>query len=365
MTTWDDKTAERFAELTRHARGKANTLGDDGNLISEPFRRIPNVIVGETWLQTPDTSGGLIPPDYDGYNGVQGSVGTRYETSRLYSYPTSGVTGPNSVQTFFVVSANPASHSQDDIELVRRKNLISSVFSEGKSDAAEPDPNIRGFALALYPAKSSPGGGLGNALIADVNKPIQTAADPGAVNGIGDNFWTVDYMNGIVRFSVPPLNGSSGVMNPNGVYSDLEGLEISDAYGEITIFATYYQYSGTFGRQDAANLVTVGDSIISNGTFDGYNNNTIQTALNSISAGGTVFIKEGDYTFAESVTVSVDQRVVGLGRVNIIAPPSASAFDINGDNVEIEGLTIRTTASSTGGSCIELSGGLAGDTLDN
>jgi photosystem II stability/assembly factor-like uncharacterized protein len=361
---WDAIKEEKFAELTRLARNKANTLGDDGYIVSEPFRRLNNVILGETWTQTPSAAGGLIPPSFDAY-GVQGAVGSKFELTRLHSYLASGTTGPNSVQTFFVISDIPTSHGVDAIESVRRKNLISPEFSINKSNAAENDPNVRGFELALYPAIS--GDGLGSALVADVsNGPIPISADPSATYGLGENSWDVDYMNGIVRFSAPPLNGPTGVMNPNNVFGDIDGSEIEDAYGAITMFATYYQYTGSFGDTDESNFVVVGDGYISNGTFEGGSHNAIQLALDSLSNGGTVFIKEGDYTFTDSVTVGEKKSVVGLnGRVNILAPANSAAFDITGSNVTLEGLPIRTTNSSTGGSCFELSGSLAGDTLEN
>ena len=371
MTTWDDKTAERFAELARLARGRANTLGDDVDIISEPFRRVNNVILEETWQQIPSTDGGLTPPKHDGYGEI-GDVGTRFEAERLHSYLASGTTGPDSIQTFFVVSSTPASHGIDDIDAVRVENLISPVFSPNKANAADPDPDVRGFELVLYPAKSTPGGGPGDMLVVDDARPIPITADPSGglpvemAPGLGsDAFWDVNYMSGIVRLSAPPLNGSGGVFNPHNVYGDIDGVETDDGYGVVTLFATYYQYTGAFGQLDESNLVVIGDGYISHGAFEGISHNTFQNALDSLPAGGAVLVKEGDYIFTSPVEVPSDKSIVGLSkRVSIMAPADAAAFDINGSNIGIEGLTIRTLGSA-GGSCIRLVGGDAYGSLGN
>jgi hypothetical protein len=340
MANFEDLDKEKLAEAERSLRGKVNTLGKDEPVYNEPFTRSSYSLLANTMTHAPSADGGLIPPNYDDVP-IVAAIGTRYEAIKLHSYLPSGLTGPSSVQTFMVVSATPASHNFSDIEEVRIKNLISPIFSQGKANAAHPDTNFRGFELALYPAKSN--GGVGNLLIADTDNPVSPIADPtaGPPAGIGTTGnWVVDYENGVVRFSHPPLNGSDGAMNPNNVYSDLEGVEVADGYGAITMFATFYQYTGEYGTTDV-NILTVGDGYVSEGTFTGQSHDTWQAAINSLpDEGGTVFIKGGSYDFVKKVLVPSGVKIYGMGGVTIRRPPTEPAFLIQDGYCTIEGVSI-------------------------
>jgi len=370
MANFEDKNKEQLAAAERYLSDKANTLGKDANLISEPFVRSDKVPHSDIMTQTPSANEGLLAPNYDDYP-TEGAIGTRYPTVRLLSYLPSGLTGPNSVQTFMAITGAPATNNPIDIESVRLKPLISPKFSQGKANAAHGDPNFRGFELALYPAKST--GGIGFALEADTtNGPISILADPGAgppadiAPGMGnDGFWTVDYNNGIVRFSRAPLNGSSGVMNPNNVYGNIEGAEVSDAYGAITMFATFYHYTGDYGTSSNLGFVTVGDGYVSEGIFNGVGQNTLQAAIDSVAAqGGTVFVKPGNYTYDGFAEIPVNVSVIGLNGVVITKAAEDPAFVITGSNSVLDNFHI-TSVGSNAKPVIQLSTDDPNTTLEN
>lgn len=375
MATFDDKDQERLSEANKASFDRINTLGSVADLKSEPFRRVQNSILTEMWQRTPDDSAGLITPEFDD-DPCEGSVGTRFIEQRLHSYLPSGLNGSESVQTFFLVDNPPSFHDINDIDGYRVTPLIPPTFSVNKADAYEVSGNIRGFQLALFPAMSN--GGVGSTLMADTsNGSIPVSADPGAgppddfVPGAGDiGYWTVDYENGIVRFSRPPLNGADGVMNPNDVFGDISGVETGpDGYGAITMFATYYKYTGEFGTLDNLSFVTVGDGYISNGTFEGSNQNVVQSAVNSLSitSGGVVFIKEGVYDFEAAVTIPGKVKVMGMKGSKIIRPSHSPAFIINDGYSEIECLDIvkPTDVTVISSGAIELRNTSAGQVIEN
>ncbi len=361
---WDSKKEETFSALEKLLDQKTNTLGTTGGSVEEPFRKQTNVILGETWRLDPTVGSAeeLVAPKFDGY-GVVGSVASRYESLRLHSYLPSGETGPNSCQTFIVVSTAPTSHAISDIDSVRMKDLIPPVYSPGKSDAAESDDSIRGFELALYPAACY--GGVGSVLVPDLNKKIPTTADPSAVYGAGENGWSVDYLNGIVRLSVPPLNGPTGVFNPNDVFGDLEGNRADDAYGSITLFATFYQYSGSYGWTENQDLVTVGDGVISTGTYTGNSHNTIQSAIDSLPHGGTVFIKEGNYYCSSPIEVKHGIHLNGSNNTNIFSPAGNYLLDISKSQVSVSGINLFAPDGQTNTSLIRIGSDIDGYSLND
>lgn len=358
MPTFSNRDKEILSSADNLVHEKVTALGADGYSFSEPYPNEPVFPLGRVMRSTPDGyngNEGLVAPNYSDYP-VEGAIGTRHETIRLHSYLPSGLTGPDSCQTFFTISSAPASNSIVDIDAVRLKPLISPVFSPRKKNAADPDTYIRGFELALYPAKDS-----GGTLEADTaNGPISPLADPGASessdSGAGagyEGFWYVDYDNGIVRFSRPPLNGSDGVMNPNNVFGDINGS--TDAYGAITMYATIYHYTGEFGIQDDPDVVTVGDGYVSTGAFTGVSSNVIQAAINSLPGeGGTVFIKEGQYDYTIPVEVPAGVHVVGLGGVKVVRPRREPAFAIMDGYSSVENIEIHPRDGLTNGGAIEI-----------
>ena len=102
MAQFTDIELEKLADAERLLRQKANTLGADGQEISEPFRRVNNAVLGEVWQSQPSTEGGLIFPDYLD-DPESGNIGTRHVELRLHSYLPSGKEGAESVQTFIYI----------------------------------------------------------------------------------------------------------------------------------------------------------------------------------------------------------------------------------------------------------------------
>lgn len=357
MVTFTDKDKEIVASAERRVQNKANLLGKDGYVVSEPYGRNLHLPFSRIMQNSPDATFidayGLAVPQYDDADVNEGSVGTRYELVRLHPYLPSGINGPESVQTFLTIQGTPASHSIDDINDARLNPLLAPEYTPGKATAAEASVLQRGFEIALFPARSS--GGTGTPLVADTtNGPISPTADPGAglpvelESGAGEKgFWTVDYDAGVVRFSRPPLNGANGVMNPNNVFGDINGNEVdqSDGYGAVTMFATYYIYSGSYGVPDNLSFVTVGDGYQSFGIFTGNDKNTIQSAVNSLAGsgnGGTVFVKEGDYNFAGgAVEVPANVHVQGLGTATRIDKGAGTdAFQLYNSSSKLSDLRI-------------------------
>jgi hypothetical protein len=329
---------------------KSNALGVDGYFFEEPFVRELVIPATDLMKATPDAYNGnlgLVTPNYDDFP-TEGAVGTRRSLVRLHSYLPSGGNS-NLTQTFIPISSDPASNSIDDVLDVRLTNLIGPRFSPGKTNAADTDTSTRGFELALFPARDNVG-----TLEADTtNGPIPPTADPGADStkpGAGnEGFWYVDYDAGLVRFSRPPLNGANGIMNPNNVFGDLNGNTVAAgaANATITMFATFYQYTGEFGIPDNLSFVTVGDGYVSTGIFTGNTANIVQAAVDSLpTQGGKIFVKEGNYDFNTSVTVPQSVSLGGLGQVNIDAPVSDPAFIINGGNVDIDNFIISSPNST-------------------
>jgi len=360
MVNFSNRDKEIISNVNNFVREKVTALGADGYDFSEPYVREQVIPIGRVMRLTPDGYNGgvgLVPPNYDDYP-VEGAIGMRYEGARLHPYLPSGKTGPDSCQTFFVVSAPPASNSIEDIDAVRMKPLINPTFSPRQKNAADPDTWIRGFELALYPAWNN-----GGTLEADTtNGPISPVADPGASatddSGAGagsEGFWYVDYENGIVRFSRPPVNGSDGVMNPNNVFGNINGSY--DANGAITMFATFYKYTGEYGVQQDPDFVTVGDGYVSTGSFTGISSNVVQAAVDSLpDEGGTVFIKEGQYDFTTPVEIPVGVHIVGLGGTKIVRPRLEPAFAIMDGYTSISGVEILTRDGTSNGGAIEIRG---------
>jgi len=313
MATFTTLDQEKLAESDKHELRKANVLGSDKPVFEEPFGNSEIVLREDIFSETPTTSTSFASPEYGdwpigvAYDPItHGTVASRRQLARLHPLITSGVTGPSSIQAFVVVSAPPASDKFEDIEAVRIKHLVPPDLSPGKTNAANKDQNFRGFELALFSALSGDDEGSGSYLEAhDGYGPIPITADPTAVNGIGsDARWTVDYANGIVRFSGPPLNGLTGIMNTSNVYGDINGQETTVAAGgRITMFATFYQYTGpSLTDSDDVGAVTVGDGINSFGTYYGTTSAIMQQAVDSLSPyGGTVYLKEGDYEYTGNI----------------------------------------------------------------
>jgi hypothetical protein len=366
LKTFDN---ERYADLVKTQRGKTNTLGPDSDDVSEGLGGCKTGILGEMWATTPILTDGLVEPNYSDYPG-EGNAGTRYVQVRLHSYLPSGVTGPSSCQTFLTISSDPASHSPEDIEAVRLKHLISPSFSPNKSDASHEDPNFRGFQMALYPAQSN--GGTGNDLVAYTTLgPISPTADPSAQYGVGDEFWYVDYDNGVVRLSVPPVTSATYQFNPNAVYADINGTEVeSDAYGAITLFATFFVHDGSTGSDlFDSQFTTIGDGIISSGTFTGTSSNTFQSAVDFVGAngGGTIYVKDGYYDFNDGyVNVSEDIELRGHNNVFIKSAEQQTIFKILGSNSRIHNLSLEIASGAMDPcSAIEISGNTNAETIEN
>lgn len=339
---------ERYADVIKEQRGKANTLGPDTDEIAEPFGKTKTTLLNEVFLFQPEIEQGLIAPKYSD-SPSEGSVGTRYVQQRLHTVISSGKTGSASCQTFMAVSTAPNSDSSVDIEEVRIKHLISPRHSPDKSDAAHADPNFRGFQVALYPAQSN--GGVGNALIVDdSNGPIPVSADPSAQYGIGDEYWYVDYEDGVIRLSAAPVSGSDYLFNPNSVYGDIDGVEVGDdAYGRVTLFATFYKHDGSTGTDlIESQFVTVGDGINSSGTFTGSGAFNFQSAVDHLAAnnGGTVFIKDGYYDFNDGyVNVSENIEIRGHNNVFIKSAQQEAIFKIQGNGVKISNINMEIASS--------------------
>lgn len=372
MATFTNLDQEKLAQSDKSELRKANTLGSDKSVIEEPFANSEIVLREDIFSETPTADTNFASPAYGEW--PEGAIASRREKVRLHPLVTSGMTGPSSIQTFVAVSEAPASDSADDIEAVRIKHLVPPDLSIGRTNAADPDPNFRGFELALFPAysvadASSPTGSRLDGY--DGYGPIPITADPSAENGIGSSArWSVDYANGIVRFTGAPLNGISGIMNPFDVYGDIEGNETPD--GRITMFATFYQYTGpSLTDSDDVGAVTVGDGTNSFGTYYGPTSTIMQQAVDSLYPyGGTVYLKEGDYTYTETVGVPPNVNVVGLSRRAYVSRPATEpAFSIRGNNAGVSGLTVKTIDS--GGSmtvrrsAIEINAPSDSDTIEN
>lgn len=381
MATFTTLDQEKLAEADKHELRKANTLGSDRSVVEEPFGNSDIVLREDIFSETPTASTNFASPDYgdwplgDTYDpAAHGTVASRRIKMRLHPLVTSGITGPSSVQTFLVVSASPASDSFEDIEAVRIKHLVPPDLSQGRANAAHPDQNFRGFELALFPAQSGTDEGSGAYLDAyDGYYSIPVTADPTAANGMGtDARWTVDYANGIVRFSSAPLNGLTGVMNPFNVYGDINGQEITSAAGRVTMYATFYQYVGPhLIDSDDVGAVTVGDGTNSFGTYYGPTSSIMQQAVDSLATiGGTVYLKEGDYTYERDVEIPDNVSVVALSKRAWINRPSFDpAFTIQGSNAGVSGLTVKTVPpgaySTASRAAIEISARVDLDTVEN
>ncbi|KKM74941.1 hypothetical protein LCGC14_1395300, partial [marine sediment metagenome] len=351
MATYNDLEFEKLAEADKHVQRKPNTLGADGSLIEEPFGLRQIVFREDIFNETPTADTNFIRRDYADSPDL-GAIGTRHINIRLHPLVVSGKSGNDSIQTFVAVSEAPASDSPEDIEAVRIKHMIPPDLSLGRRDAYESSVSFRGFELALFPAESN--GGILEADFSDGRK-IPITADPGSLYGVGSTGrWTIDYPNGIVRFSCAPLNGPTGLMNPNNVYGDIDGITTSVANGgRITMFATFYEYVGPLLTDPE--LVIVGDGIVSFGTHNGTTSANMQQAIDLLHPdGGTVFLKEGDYDYLNTVDVTENINIVGQSRgVEITKPDDEPAFAIQGNNVIISGITILSD-NSTSGADIEI-----------
>ena len=383
MVLFENDENEKLAQADRAFNKKANTVGATGRVVEEPFVGFPTLPNTQVMRSTPTSDTNFATPDYDDFSIQQGSVGTRYGVNnvgtvvpiRLHSYLPSGLSNGESCQTFLVIDPTnlPTDHSPITLNNSRLFPLIGPEFSNNRTHAAESDGTKRGFRLALYPAKTT--AGVGTPLEADTAAgPISIEADPGATVGVGaGGYWTVDYDNGIVRFSRAPLNGSTGVMNPNDVYGDIYGYEVAQGNGgAITMFAVFYKYEGEFGLDINDLMTTVGDGYVSTGTYTGTAGNVIQAAVDSLpSVGGTVFIKGGSYDVVEPIKVRGGVRIQGLGGVKITRPRLQPAFLINSVTVEnidgyqvIDGVEIYPRDGVSNGGAIELGSSTTPQTID-
>ena len=337
MAIFENDENERLAAANRLVHKKTNALGAQRNIIEEPFYAARTVTQNQVFSTEPTADANLAAPDYDDVDFQDGEVGSRYGISAgvvtpiaLHSYTTSGLVGAESAQTFFAVTAPPVDNGIPALEDKRIYPLIGPEFSPLRATAAEAAGAVRGFELALYPAKTT--SGIGTALEADTsNGPIPASADPGGISGTDDGgYWSVDYDSGVVRLSRAMLHGSTGVFNPNEVYADLAGLE--QTTGAPMLFAVYYKYTGNVGFAQDQNFVTVGDGYVSFGSFTGVSANTMQSAIDSLpDIGGTVYVKEGAYDYVVPVNLRGGVRVLGLGGVKITRPRTEPAFVIGED----------------------------------
>jgi len=368
---------EKIAESDKHELRKANTLGSGNSAIEEPFGNSEILLRRDFWSETPTADTSFASPDYgDGYDidGYEGdaffgntfAVATRSIRVRLHPLITSGTSGPNSIQTFVAVRFAPVSDDPVDIEAVRIRHLVPPDLSPNRTNADDNDPNTRGFELALFPAIDD--GGTLDAY--DSYGPIPVTADPTAVNGVGsDARWTVDYANGIVRLSGAPLNGTTGVFNPNNVYGDINGNTVSSATGRLVLFATFYRYTGpSLLDGDEVGLAIVGDGYDSYGNFYGPTSTVMQRAIDSLApSGGTVFLKEGNYNYVSTVNVPANVNILGLSHnASITKPGTAPAFRMQGDNSSIKGVSIFGRADfGSSRASVEIGATSAKEHLDN
>src|SRR3989344_4112739 len=102
--TITDLELEQIAEADRKAQRKANTLGADRLLTEEPFGNSNIVLKDDLFARTPTATTGFVLPDY-GDAPTGGALATRHVLARLHPLLPSGQSGPNSIQTFMVVSA--------------------------------------------------------------------------------------------------------------------------------------------------------------------------------------------------------------------------------------------------------------------
>lgn len=370
MATFTNLDQEKIAGTDKYEQRKANTLGADKSYVEEPFGNSEIILRNDIFSETPTSDTSFASPEYGDW--PNGAVASRRQKIRLHSLATSGISGLSSIQTFVAVSSTPASDNPEDIESVRIKHIVPPDLSMGKANAAHADPNFRGFELALFPAysvtdASSPTGSSLDAY--DGYGSIPITADPTAEYGIGnDARWTVDYANGIIRFTDAPLNGVNSIMNPFRVYGDIDGYERPEDEGRLTMFATFYQYIGpTLIDNDDVNIVTVGDGINSFGTYYGQTSTVMQMAVDSLSPyGGTIYLKEGDYVYTSTVNIPDNVVIIGLSkRAEITRPDSLSAFSIQGSNVSISGLTIKTSGSTNERAAIEIITNSSSQTIQN
>lgn len=374
MVIFDNSESEKLAQADRLVRKKSTVIGASGTILEEPFFDFRTLPETQIMNKQPTADTNFTAPDYEDYVIEEGAVGTRLgvdafgnlDPVRLHSYLPSGLEGPESCQTFFVIKPfepSPTSHDIFELENKRLYPLVGPEFSPRRQHAAEPDTTKRGFEIALYPARSS--GGVGSPLVADdAYGPIPISADPGAARGADDGgYWYTDYDNGIIRLSRPMLHGPDGVFNPNNVYSDIDGNEVAEGDSNATpqLFAVYYWYTGDFGI-DNLTFITVGDGYVSQGLFNGVSASTLQSAVDSLpDIGGTVFIKQGTYDYIRPVVVRGGVRIIGLSGVKITRPRTEPAFVINSETrgvvdgyQTIEGVEIYPRDGVNSGGAIEL-----------
>lgn len=375
--TITDLELEQISEADKKAQRKANTLGADRPLAEEPFGNSSIVLKEDLFARTPTAATGFAAPDY-GDAPTGGAVATRHVDVRLHPLAASGQTGLDSIQTFMVVSATPESDDPVDIERVRIKHLVPPDLSIGRSHAAEDDGYLRGFEMALYPAYPHPSEdillpatrstqillGLQDGYFDAYQIPL--SADPGAQYGIGSSGRiTVDYANGIVRLSCPPLLGPEvSIINPFDMYGDRDGYRVD--YGRPILFATFYQYTGPNLSQAGSggvNLVTVGDGSDSYGSFYGPSYQVMQEAVDSLwPLGGTVFVSGGTYRYDEVVTIPENVSVVGLSpNAKIYSQSGSALFRFIGSNSSVRGLQLFSQDVGA----IEFGSDVVAETLEN
>ena len=348
-----DLEQEKIASSDKKANRKANTLGSDRSVVEEPFGNANIILPDDIFVKTPNPNSGFAAPDYGDLGSGDGKVATRHLLARLHPVEASGHTGPNSIQSFVVVSKTPESDDPVDIEAVRIKHLVPPDLSLGRSHAAETDGYLRGFEMALYPAQSTGGAGTDLDAYTDMGA-IPITADPSAVEGIGnDGRWVVDYANGIVRLSTPALNGPTGLFNPKNVFGDKNGKETAvAAEGRLTLFATFYVYTGpsfqTGGGTVSVNMLTVGDGADSYGSFYGPTAQVMKNAINSLNGlGGTIFVNSGTYNYEQPIEIPDNVNIVGLSaNVTINGQGGKPIFVFQGSHSSIHNLTLFASGSA-------------------
>lgn len=85
----------------------------------------------------------------------------------------------------------------------------------------------------------------------------------------------------------------------------------------------------------------------------------LSTAISNASAGSTIYLAEGTYTEASTMTIDKSLRIIGSGRGKTIitcSMTSTNCFTITASNVFMSDMTINQTISSTGASTVRFDG---------
>lgn len=103
-----------------------------------------------------------------------------------------------------------------------------------------------------------------------------------------------------------------------------------------------------YGTTSNVSFLTIGDGVVSNGILEGQDQNPIQLGVDILDGygGGTLFIKEGNYTFTSALSTKDNVRLVGLGGANITKPASGPAIELVSSHVSIDGINFKGTGSN-------------------